>query len=99
MQIDGAMSPQQFNAQFAHQAELYLDASEFETVGGLLLHELGELPEVGTGIVINDLVFTVQALEGNRIQTLSVAKRQPEHVHATPQAQANAQADGSSDGL
>ena len=99
MQIDGAMSPQQFNAQFAHQAELYLDASEFETVGGLLLHEFGELPEVGTGIVINDLVFTVQALEGNRIQTLSVAKRQPEHFHATPQAQANAQADGSSDGL
>jgi CBS domain containing-hemolysin-like protein len=98
MQIDGAMSPAQFNAQFAHQAELHLDASEFETVGGLLLHEFGELPEVGTGIVINDLVFTVQALEGNRIQTLSVAKRQPEDFDATPQGQFDAQSDGGSDG-
>jgi hypothetical protein len=52
-----------------------LDASEFETIGGLLLHEFGELPEVGTGLVINDLVFTVQAVEGNRIQAISVEKR------------------------
>jgi putative hemolysin len=79
MQVDGAMSPAQFDAQlemqFGPDAKLHLDASEFETIGGLLLHEFGELPEVGTGLVINDLVFTVQAVEGNRIQAISVEKR------------------------
>jgi len=81
MQVDAAMSPEQFRAQLTAQlgrdAAFHLDASDFETIGGLLLHEFGELPEVGTGKVIENLVFTVQAVEGNRIKALSVETAHP----------------------
>lgn len=70
--VDGGMTVSQFNAQFPQDAKHDLDASEFETIGGLLLHAFGELPEVGSAIELNGMVFTIEVVEGNRIQALSV---------------------------
>ena len=43
-----------------------------ETLGGLVMHELGELPPEGTAIEIADFRFTVAAVENNRVSRLTV---------------------------
>ena len=67
-ELDASMSISQFNQELG----IRLDESEFETVGGLVLHAFGELPEEGANVNLDELVFTVQTVEGNRIKTLSV---------------------------
>ena len=51
-----------------------LNEDEFDTVGGFILHELGELPVEGTTISLDDFVFTVETVEANRWKTLMVRK-------------------------
>ncbi len=45
-----------------------------ETVGGLVLHELGELPSEAASVDINELRFSVTAVENNRITLLKVER-------------------------
>lgn len=71
--VDGAMAITQFNQELG----VAFDDSEFETIGGLVLQAFGELPGVESSIVMDGLAFTVQAVEGNRIQSLSVEKMAP----------------------
>ena len=69
-QIDGAMSIEQFNRELGGT----LEEGPFETVGGLMLHRLGELPEEGAGILLGEMEFTVVQVRDNRIKTLAVRK-------------------------
>ncbi len=43
---------------------------EVDTVGGLVFHLVGHLPEVGEEIVVGDLRFRVEGVEGTRITRL-----------------------------
>jgi CBS domain containing-hemolysin-like protein len=72
-QVDGAMPIEQFNQELGGN----LLENGFETVGGAVLHQLGELPEEGAGILLNDMEFTVVSVEENRIKTLAVRKQRP----------------------
>jgi putative hemolysin len=72
--VFGAMPISQFNQEIGGLPE----SSEFDTIAGLVLHELGELPVEGTGIVIHDIEFTVDEVDNNRIQTLTVKHHQPD---------------------
>lgn len=47
-------------------------AAGFETLAGFLLSRLGHLPKTGESIVYDGRVYTVSAMEGNRIDTVSV---------------------------
>ena len=73
--IDGALSIAQFNQDFATN----LDAGEFDTIGGLVLHEIGEIPETGAAVLLNEFTFTVESVEANRLKTLTVRKLSPGH--------------------
>jgi putative hemolysin len=57
-----------------------------ETVGGLVFHEIGELPAEATAIDIGELRFIVAAVEGNRITRLIV-----EHIVHLPADPAGAE--------
>ncbi len=70
IQVDGAMSIEQFK----QESGIELSESEFDTIGGFVIHEFGELPPESASIDVGDLVFTVQAIEANRIKTLLVKK-------------------------
>ncbi|HHL35632.1 MAG TPA: HlyC/CorC family transporter [Desulfobulbaceae bacterium] len=48
----------------------------YESIGGLLLHRLGEVPTRGTEIVINGLLFTVISADKRRIKTVRIEKKQ-----------------------
>jgi putative hemolysin len=68
--VDGSLPIDQFNEELGTS----LEEGEFETVGGRVLHELGELPEEGASIVVDELVFTVEEVEANRLKTLAVQR-------------------------
>ncbi len=69
-QVSGAMPL----SDFAARARVGFDEEIAETLGGLLLHEYGELPKEGSKIVLAGLEFTVSSIEHNRISTLLVER-------------------------
>jgi CBS domain containing-hemolysin-like protein len=48
------------------------DTEEFETLGGLLVHETGEIPEKGTEIKIGDYLFTVLEVSSTKIDLVTL---------------------------
>ncbi len=48
----------------------------YESVGGLILHRLGEVPTRGAEIIINGLLFTVISADKRRIKTVRIEKKQ-----------------------
>jgi len=73
--VDGSLSIAQFNKEF----DSALEEGEFETVGGCILHELGELPEEGATISLEGFSFTVEEVEANRLKTLTVREQTDEN--------------------
>ncbi len=64
--IDGAMPVADLNEQLGSD----LDEESADTIGGLLLHQYGELPSKGIVIVIGKFSFKVLEVEENRIKEL-----------------------------
>ena len=52
--------------------EMDTDAFDFETLGGLILHLAGDIPEAGDEVVYERLRLRVMAVEDNRIQQVRV---------------------------
>ena len=73
-QVDGTTTIAQFNLQMG----CALEETEFETIGGYILHEFGELPEAGSSLILGRYTVTVKKVAANRIQTLSVVSSEPE---------------------
>ncbi len=48
----------------------------YESIGGLILHRLGEVPDRGGRVIVDGLVFTVLAADKRRIKTVRIEKRQ-----------------------
>ena len=67
-----------FNEYFATE----FSNEEFDTIGGLVLHQLGHLPERGECIVFAGMRFEVLNAESRRIRLLKVAKAQPDEADA-----------------
>ncbi len=59
--------------------DLHLDPEEFDTLGGLVYHELGGVPSVGDEVRVNGCLVTVLSTSGRRINKLRVAI--VEHSH------------------
>jgi len=71
--VDGGMSVRKFNSEFGTEF-----SEEFgETIGGVLFHHYGELPNEGAVITVGALQFTVTKVEENRISSVEF-KRVPE---------------------
>ena len=66
--VGGSMSLGNLNALIGTE----FDDDEVETVGGLLLNEFGELPPEGASIVIGGHAFTIQSLDHNVIEHVTV---------------------------
>ena len=48
--------------------ELHLPQGDYDTIGGLILASHGDIPKVGTEIIINNVQFNVLAMDGIRIE-------------------------------
>jgi len=59
------------------------DSDDFETVGGLVIHELGRLPVVGDEVRYENLSLRVLSMAGRRIRRLRVERHAPEPVESS----------------
>lgn len=58
------------------------DQGEFDTVGGLVYHYLGEVPEVGDELDVDGLHLVVEATDGRRVRTVRVVRIKPPELEA-----------------
>ena len=64
-----ALTPvEDFNDYFG----MVLPDDEFDTIGGLVVHEIGHLPRRGERIVIGNLLFKVLRADGRRVHMLQL---------------------------
>jgi magnesium and cobalt exporter, CNNM family len=68
VRVDGTYSIDEFNEQFGVE----LPAEDYHTLAGFVFGELGRAPELGDEVVFEGLVFHVEAIEGQRIDRLTV---------------------------
>jgi CBS domain containing-hemolysin-like protein len=64
--VDARMPLREVNDAF----DLHLDVDEYDTLGGLVYHELGKVPVAGDEVRVNGCVVTVLSTEGRRIKKL-----------------------------
>lgn len=74
--LEGQLPIEDLNRRF----DLRLPDEHFRTVAGWVFGELGRAPAEGDEAVSGDVTFTVAAIEGNRITSLTLrAAEEPEH--------------------
>ena len=49
-----------------------LPEGEYDTVGGMMMYALGTVPELGQGVEINNMGFTIKNMEGSRVDSVIV---------------------------
>jgi putative hemolysin len=76
--IDGRVDVDELSEIFEIPLELE-DADEYDTVGGLVFHRLGNVPRPGDQVRLNGLRLTVETTDGRRVgKVLAVRLRDPE---------------------
>jgi CBS domain containing-hemolysin-like protein len=58
--------------------DLDIEDEDFDTLGGLLYHELGKVPNVGDEVRVDGAVVTVLTTTGRRVRKVRVMKVPPE---------------------
>lgn len=66
--FDGRTSLDEVNEEFGTKIE----SEEFDTVGGLVFHNVGHVPLVGDEVHVAGLIFRVERMEGTRISKVRV---------------------------
>ena len=66
--------------------ELDADDYDFETLGGLILHLTGDIPEPGDEVPHEGLLFRVETVEQNRIQDVRIETLPPDTFDESPPA-------------
>ena len=64
---------------------LHLDLpedEEYDSIGGLVLHELGRVPDAGDAVTCGGVVLLVERMQGNRIELVSIARTEDAKVEA-----------------
>jgi len=51
------------------------DREQYDTVGGIVYHEIGGVPQVGDTVEVNGLTLTVESTDGRRVGKVLVVKR------------------------
>ncbi len=64
------------------------DKEQYDTVGGLVYHEIGGVPNVGDTVEVDGLTLTVESTDGRRVGKVLVVRRRPENGETTEDAEA-----------
>jgi magnesium and cobalt transporter len=62
-----------FNTDLPHDA--------FDSIGGLVAHELGRVPRRGESVTVGELMFAVMLTRGGAVRWFKVTRRMPEVAH------------------
>ncbi len=75
--IDGRASIDDLGETFDLDLDLE-DEDEYDTVGGLIFHRLGDVPEPGDRIEVTPLTLTVESTDGRRVGKVLVVREREE---------------------
>ena len=64
------------------------DQEEFDTVGGLVYHHIGGVPQVGDAVEVDGLRLTVEATDGRRVRTVPSSASRRRRAEAEDRATA-----------
>ena len=62
----------------AKSFDLEIKKNDFDSIGGLIINELGRIPSVGDNVRVNGISLKVLSVAGRRIKKVRVTKL-PEH--------------------
>jgi putative hemolysin len=71
--MDGRVSIEELEETFEVELDLD-DREEYDTLGGLIFHRLGELPEPGDRVTVGPLTMTVESTDGRRVGKVLVVR-------------------------
>jgi CBS domain containing-hemolysin-like protein len=57
--------------------DVEIEEGDFDTVGGLIIHELGRIPAVNDSVDVDGLRLHVVSLSGRRLRKIRVSRREP----------------------
>ncbi len=84
--IDGRASIEDLADAFDLELELE-DEDEYDTVGGLVFHRLGDVPEPGDRVQVEPLTLTVESIDGRRVgKVLARRERREDDAAADDEA-------------
>jgi CBS domain containing-hemolysin-like protein len=72
--IDGRADVGDLADTFGIELELE-DEEEYDTVGGLIFHRLGDVPKPGDEVRVDGLTLTVESVDGRRVDKALVVRR------------------------
>jgi CBS domain containing-hemolysin-like protein len=80
--IDGRASIDDLGEAFDTELELD-DEDEYDTIGGLVFHRLGKVPEPGDRVEVDGLTLTVESTDGRRVgKVLVIRERSVDDLEA-----------------
>ena len=59
------------------------DKAGYQTLSGLIMHQLGEIPSIGQGFIIEDYYFEVTDMDGLRVDRVAMTRMPPEDTEET----------------
>ena len=79
--VDGRASVDDLGEHFAVELN-GADSDEYDTVGGLVYHLVGGVPNVGDVVEVDGLTLTVETTDGRRVGKVLVVKKTPDEEEA-----------------
>jgi putative hemolysin len=79
--VDGRTSVDDLAEHFGVQLD-GADSEEYDTVGGLIYHEIGGVPIPGDKVEVSNLTLTVESTEGRRVAKVMVVRKPTEKAAA-----------------
>ena len=79
--VDGRASVDDMTEHFGVQLDDE-DREQYDTVGGLVYHEIGGVPKVGDTVEVDGLTLTVETTDGRRVGKVLVVRRRDEDDEA-----------------
>jgi putative hemolysin len=77
--VDGRASVDDLTTHFGMELDAE-DREQYDTVGGLVYHEIGGVPNVGDTVEVDGLTLTVETTDGRRVGKVLVVRRHPEEA-------------------
>jgi putative hemolysin len=78
--VDGRASVDDLTTHFGIELDED-DREQYDTVGGLVYHEIGGVPNVGDSVEVDGLTLTVETTDGRRVGKVLVVRRAPADDH------------------
>ncbi len=73
--IDGLLAIDEFKDHFQIKKLPGEQAGEFHTIGGYVMHKLGKVPKTGDTFTIENYLFEVVDMDGNRVDKIILTKK------------------------